>query len=143
MSRVTDGGLRPLLRQHLPMVHWTTVESGAISPGTPDIHGCYNSVDFWIECKVTARWGVTLRPEQVGWLLRRARAGGRGCVLIRRQCVEGPRRERADQLWLVPGARAAEARAGGLRSPEACAELLGEGGPALWPWPALLERLAA
>ena len=31
----SDGGLRPLLRRHLPRVHWTTVESGALAPGTP------------------------------------------------------------------------------------------------------------
>lgn len=136
----TDGGLRPLLRQRLPQVHWTTVESGALAPGTPDCEGCIDGVSFWIECKQTAGWACTLRPEQVGWLLRRSRAGGRCFVLTRRMSASGPRRGPAtDQLWLHPGASATLLRAGGLRQADALG--LWAGGPARWNWDRLLAEL--
>lgn len=133
--RQSDGGLRPMLRQRLPRIHWTTVESGAIAPGTPDVNGCRLGIEFWIECKWTAGWAVTLRPEQVGWLTRRARAGGRVYVLVRRK----PPRGGEDQLWLLPGAEAALLKAEGLRG---SVEPLGlwSGGPARWDW-AELEAL--
>lgn len=136
-----DGGLRPLLRRHLPQVHWTTVESGALAPGTPDLEGCIDGVSFWIENKQTAGWACTLRPEQVGWLLRRSRARGRCFVLTRRRCEEGPRRAAADELWLHPGASATLLRAGGLRQADALGRW--EGGPARWDWNHLLGLLTS
>lgn len=131
----SDGGLRPLLRRHLPRVHWTTVESGALAPGTPDCEGCWRGTAFWIECKATAAWAVRIRPEQVGWHLRRARSGGRSFILTRRSTVRGE-----DELWLHPGADAARLQDAGLRA--AGPLLVSEGGPAGWDWGELLRRLA-
>lgn len=122
--REKDGGLRRLLRENLPTVHWCTVESGAIAPGTPDVNGCRHGSEFWIECKQTDGWAVTLRPEQVGWLMRRARAGGRVFVLVRRASSE---------LWLLPGARADLLKAEGLRGSVAPLGVW-RGGPARWSW---------
>ena len=133
--RQSDGGLRPLLRKHIPRIHWTTVESGNLAPGTPDVNGCADGVEFWIECKWTAGWTVTLRPEQIGWLARRARAGGRVFVLVRRRPLRGPE----DQLWLLPGAEGARLRAEGLRG-SVPALRVWSGGPARWSWQEL-ERL--
>lgn len=122
--REKDGGLRRLLRENIPAVHWCTVESGAIAPGTPDVNGCRHGSEFWIECKQTDGWAVTLRPEQVGWLMRRARAGGRVFVLVRRASSE---------LWLLPGARADLLKAEGLRGSVAPLGVW-RGGPARWSW---------
>lgn len=133
----SDGGLRPLLRRHLPAVHWTTVESGALAPGTPDIEGCWRGAAFWIELKATAAWAVRIRPEQQGWLLRRSRAGGR-CFLLTRRI--SPRGE-FDELWLHPGASAAVLAAGGLRQVDPLH--VSGGGPAGWDWDAVLRLLAS
>lgn len=130
----SDGGLRPLLRRHLPRVHWTTVESGALAPGTPDCEGCWGGTSFWIECKATAAWAVRIRPEQVGWHLRRARAGGRSYFLTRRSTASG-----ADELWLHRGSEAALLSAGGLRQADPL--LVSEGGPVGWDWERLLAQL--
>jgi len=62
-------------------VHWTRVESWA-SPGVPDLNGCLNGHDFWVELKVLAtksdkkfpKW----RPHQIAWQTSRTRVGG--CV---------------------------------------------------------------
>lgn len=134
--RPADGGLRPLLRQHLRQVHWTTVESGALAPGTPDVEGCWQGAAFWVELKATQAWAVRIRPEQQGWLLRRARAGGLCYVLTRRQALNG-----SDELWLHPGATANVLAAGGLRQVDPL--LVTAGGPSGWDWEALLRCLAS
>lgn len=129
-----------MLRRYLPAVHWTTVESGALAPGTPDVEGCHEGVTFWIECKKTAALAVRIRPEQIGWHLRRARAGGRSFLLTRRQFEGGPRRDECDELWLHPGAAAAQLSSGGLSAVDPL--LVTAGGPSRWSWERLLRFLA-
>lgn len=138
----TDGGLRPIFRQRLTSVHWQSVETGMTGRGVPDSNGCAAGVEFWVEFKVTVGWAVTLRPEQVAWLMRRARAGGRVFVAVRRRCAAGPRRGPAsDELWLLDGSAADVLKASGLRCPDAL--VLGHwyGGPSRWDWPSVLCRL--
>ena len=68
-------GTRPL------GVHWTRMESWA-SPGVPDVNGCLNGKDFWVELKILAtksdkkfpKW----RPHQIAWQTSRTSVGG--CV---------------------------------------------------------------
>jgi hypothetical protein len=117
-----DGNLRLLFRQNLPEMHWQSVETGAVGPGVPDSNYCYKGAEGWVEFKVTSGWAVTLRPAQIGWLLRRARAGGRVFVAVRQR----------DTLWLAAGGAAVALREAGLRG----APTLGhwEGGPSQWPW---------
>lgn len=136
--RPSDGDLRPLLRHYLPRVHWTTVESGALAPGTPDIEGCFRGQSFWVENKWAMHWKIKIRPEQIGWHLRRARAGGRSFILTRRTRWE---RGYEDELWLHPGGSAAVLAEGGLK----CADPLhvSGGGPSNWDWDAVLRCLAA
>lgn len=83
-------------------------------------------------------WKTKIRPEQIGWHLRRARAGGRSFILTRRTCWR-PGCE--DELWLHPGGSAAVLAAGGLRQVDPL--LVSEGGPSEWDWEALLRCLAA
>lgn len=81
------------------------------APRGPGLEG----VCGWIEGKQTETTRVELRPEQVGWLLHRARVGGRVTVAVRQRYAAGPRRGPArDALWLLDGAQADAAKAGGL-----------------------------
>lgn len=127
-----DGDLRRLFRERLPHMHWTPIETAATGSGVPDVNCCWRGREFWIEFKFTAGWAVVLRPEQVGWLARRARAGGRAFIAVRRRALAGPRRAAADELWLFAGSQAAALKAGGLGSAEPLA--VWAGGPRSWPW---------
>lgn len=124
MSRV-DGGLRAELRKRLPHFHWTSVETPLTESGVPDCEYCCEGVQAWIECKRARGWEVSLRPEQIGWQLRRHRAGGRALIAVRR--VPG------DELWLLAGHAARELKEYGLPR-----DLNFSRKPALWPHGALL-----
>lgn len=129
-----DGGLRPLFRKHLPGVHWVSIESGLTESGIPDANGCVEGIEFWMEYKVSHGWKVGLRPEQIGFHLRRHRAGGRTFVAIRR----APKRE--DELWLFPGSLIAEIAKRGLREAHP-RYLFGQDGPVNWNWEAVMGFL--
>lgn len=131
---VPDAGLRKILRANLPHFHWQAIESGATGGGIPDANYCCGGCEGWVECKWTPALAVKFRPEQVGWLSRRARAGGRVFVAVRRHCEAGPRRVARDELWLFRGADAALVRDGGL---EGLARPLGVWchGASCWGWP--------
>ena len=125
-----DGGLRKLFRTHVRGVHWVTVETGFTTLGVPDSNGCCDGVEFWLEYKFIKRgWVVGLRPAQVGWLVTRARHGGRTFIAVRRQA------DGADRLYIYDGKHARELKDGGMRN----APSLGEwsGGPIGWDWTAV------
>lgn len=90
----------------------------------------------WIEFKRTRAWNVKMRPEQVAWIHRRYRLGGNVYVGVRRWCEAGPRREAADELWLVPGRYVVELQTHGLDLDwiEAWVWVGGEGS---WDWSAV------
>jgi hypothetical protein len=132
----SDGNLRHIFRERLPKAHWQSIETGAVGPGVPDSNYCLpGGAEGWIEFKQTAGWAVTLRPAQIGWLMRRSRAGGRVFVAVRQA------RPPEDMLWLALGGHAALLRDGGLKK----APVLGvwAGGPANWPWETVQGLLAA
>jgi hypothetical protein len=139
---VIDGSLRKLVRVHLPMVHWQSIETGGTGRGVPDSNGCFRGTEFWVEFKQTTGWQVTVRPEQIAWLHRRARAGGRTFILLRRKCTPGPRRAASDEVYLIRGDYAEEIQRLSLRTAPAGA-VLGHwpGGPTLWPWMKILGML--
>lgn len=123
----SDGDLRRIFRAHLPQAHWQAIETGSVGPGVPDSNYCFpGGFDGWIEFKVTTGWAVTLRPGQIGWLARRARAGGRVFVGVRQL------RAKEDVLWMALGSHASELKDKGLRG----SPVLGRwtGGPSAWPW---------
>jgi hypothetical protein len=128
-----DGGLRKLFRKNLPQVHWTTIETGIVQRGVPDMHGTWKRRSFWIENKRARGWEVSLRPAQIGWLMRNARSGGKAFIAVRK----------GDALWLLYGAHARALARGGLQGlPGAALAGHWRGGPARWPWPKLLRLLA-
>ena len=80
-----ESDLRKLIRQKLPMVHWQAVETGGTGLGVPDLNGCYEGVEFWVELKLVKRGlKLGLSPTQIAWLARRHRVGGRAWVFARR-----------------------------------------------------------
>lgn len=139
-----DDGLRALLHSHLPQVHWQAIEVGLVGRGVPDTNGCHQGAEFWIECKSTDYWSINLEPEQVGWLLRRHRAGGRTFVAVRRRFAARPRSPACDELWLCRGSAARELKDAGLDGAPPGA-VLGRWhrGPKSWDWPSVLDLLVA
>ena len=131
---MADGDLGKLVQRYLPGPHWQRVETGGTGRGIPDINGCLDGVEVWIENKATDGWTAGLRPEQVGWIDRRARAGGRVFVLVRRTTVSGPRRgDAVDDLYLHAGRDVVELAQRGLQQgPRPL--LHSSGGPSRWNW---------
>lgn len=124
----TDGGLRAIERKYLPELNWQAIETGFIAQGVPDMNYCFNGAEGWVENKVAHGWVVsTLKPAQVGWALRRTRAGGRVFFAIRR----APKGD--DELWVVPGKMARELIDFGLRKIPPRYRF-GAGGPGKWGW---------
>jgi len=95
--------------------------------GIPDLHGLYDGVDFWIECKQTKGWAVVIRPTQIAWLLRRVRNDGRCFIAVRRK---------GDELWLIEGSSVKGLATRGLPRGK-----LWMGGPSGWDWPSVLAHL--
>lgn len=145
MSKI-DGGLRPLFRAHLPQFDWTSIESGATGGGIPDSNFCSRGIEGWIEYKQTPGYTVTLQPEQIGWIARRVRHGGRVWVAVRRRAAAGPRRGGpCDELHLFKGKHVKVARSTGLRGAWAAdAVHVWHNGPtAGWDWQAVAALLVA
>lgn len=139
-----DGGLRSLFREHLPQFDWCSLESPGTGNGIPDSNFCRQGVEGFIEYKLTSGWTVPLRPDQVGWICRRVRYGGRVWVATRQMAPAGPRTSPRDALWLIPGALAKEAKLGGLRALAQHPTVhVWQGGPSAWPWPAIARELVA
>ena len=122
-----DGGLRKMFHIKLKHFHWQAIESGLMGSGIPDSNYCGDGAHGWIEFKLTRGWTVGLRPEQIGWLLRRTRAGGITFIAIRQQIRTD------DVLWLFPGRMARELKESGLKAfPDHPGRW--HGGPGRWDW---------
>lgn len=137
---MTDGGLPKLISSHIPQAHFQRIESGGVGRGTPDLNGCLEGQEIWVECKHTPGWVVSSfkeRPQQVGWLERRSRAGGR-CFIAVRQTGKG-----RDSLWLLRP-EAGRLLLDGSRLDAIHPLVLGglwTGGPSRWPWEEVREVL--
>ena len=82
MSPKPESRLWKALRDGVTGVHWVRVESWA-SPGVPDVNGCSDFGEFWIELKVIKNNRIKLSPHQIAWHTLRTRAGGRSYILAR------------------------------------------------------------
>ena len=127
----TDGGLRALFRANLPRFDFQAIEMGERAAGVPDLNYCCDGADGFIELKKADAWRVvSFRPEQVAWITRRVRHGGRVYVAVRRA---------RDELWLFAGR---DAGAVALRSLREIKPLgLWRGGPRRWDWDAVARIL--
>jgi len=87
----SESALNKWLRKKLKGfgIHWQRIENIAGS-GTPDINVCIHGVEHWIESKEMDAFPkrpetgvrVSLRQEQIVWLILRWRADGHGWVLV-------------------------------------------------------------
>ena len=116
-----------LVKKNLPNTHLQRIETGGTGRGIPDLNGCYKGVEFWVELMVViAGIKIWLRPEQIGWLVKRSMHGGRSFVLVRTPDA---------QIYLYPGKDAREVLEEGLRrAPLLCL-------PKPYDWPKLLTVL--
>lgn len=139
-----DGDLWKEVRKGIPHpVHWTRIETGDVSEGVPDVNGCLNGVECWVELKATDAWAVSIRPMQIGWTERRIRSGGRVYMLTRRRHSGGPRKGPAiDELWIHHGRDMRHVLDLGLQRGPPPALQFG-GGPACWDWDAVRRLLFA
>jgi hypothetical protein len=130
MSR--DGGLRGLFAAFIKRAHWCPVETWSTGQGVPDANYCLEGSEGWIEFKLTEANAVALAPEQVGWIERRTRAGGRCFVAVRRKCVAGPRRVARDELQMFRGKDVRVLSTKGLVGAQPIG--IWTGGPKNWDW---------
>lgn len=128
-----DAGLRRIFQQHLPEFHWQAIETWSTGQGVPDANYCHGGKEGWVEFKRAKGWRVHFEPEQIAWLERRARVGGRCFVAIRRSTAP-------QTFWLFPASTARWLNP--LREAPA-ALVLATGSPAQWPWKTIKEALTA
>jgi hypothetical protein len=81
---MADGGLRNTFRTWLPEFHFQAIESALTGGGIPDLNGCYDGAEFWVETKWTQGFVVEVRTKQAVWIKRRVLAGGRAFIAVRR-----------------------------------------------------------
>lgn len=137
---MTDGNLRQLIQKHIPHVHWQAIETGRTGRGIPDLNYCNNGIEGWIECKQTSGWKVQVQAEQVAWIERRIRNGGRVYIAVRRKAPSGPRRgPPVDEFMLFNGSLARELKNGPVK--HFLALVYGHGGPSHWPWAGIEQTL--
>lgn len=101
--------------------------------GIPDSNYCYRGVEGWVEFKQAKHWRVGIWPEQVAWIERRVRSGGRAFVAVRRADKE---------LWLLDSGAARFLKDPGLKGVRD-ELILGRWnhGPSSWDWKAISQIL--
>jgi hypothetical protein len=98
-------GVWDTLRKGCPQVQWMRLEN-LVGTGMPDVNGCLNGVEVWLELKyVASGFKIHFQPTQPPWIFRRALSGGRVYVLARKE----------DVLYLYHGSQIRELVAQGLR----------------------------
>ncbi len=134
-----DGGLRSLFAERIKTAHWQAIETWSTGQGVPDCNVCLAGAETWIEFKTTATNALRISKEQVGWIERRLRAGGRVLVIVRWRCAAGPRRQARDELLIFDGGNVRALMLGGIASTIAIVRW--DGGPRAWDWNAVTEIL--
>lgn len=142
MSR--DGDLRTIWNANLVGWHLQHIETGGTGRGIPDTNYCYECREGWIENKRGEGVKgdiIKIRPEQIGWIERRHRAGGRVFVAVRRQVLTAyspDNWKRIDELWLL-GPEHVRLR---KLDPANC-RMVQKGGPRNWDWSLIQAILTA
>lgn len=68
------------IKKALPNVHFQRIETN-IGLGIPDVNGCYQGTEFWLELKVKKRKQTPLTKYQKAWIVKRGSAGGKVFIL--------------------------------------------------------------
>jgi hypothetical protein len=139
-----DGGLRSLFRERIPEAHWQSIETGGTGRGVPDSNYCIPYHDprsgrggreGWIEYKECSSAKIGLRPEQIAWISRRTRSGGRVMIAVRYRHEGGTRKgDPADELWMLEGGGVIDIAQRGLTKDAVWVLLRTLGGPQGWDW---------
>jgi hypothetical protein len=82
MSVKPESKLWRALRDGITDIHWVRIESWS-SPGVPDVNGCAEFGEFWIELKIIKNKRIVLSPHQIAWHVTRSRHQGRSYILAR------------------------------------------------------------
>ena len=128
-----DGNLRKLFHSNLGGFHFQAIETGMTGRGIPDSNYCYKGKEGWVEFKQTKHWRVGIWPEQVAWIERRTRAGGRAFVAVRRAEKE---------LWILAPGAARLLKDPGLKGvPDKLVLGWWDNGPSSWDWDAVAKIL--
>ncbi len=140
---MSDGDLRKKFQEFLPEFHWQSVETWSTGQGVPDCNYCCTMIEGWIEFKKTEAWRVDVSPEQVAWMERRMRSGGRCFVGVRRKNSGGPKLGKpVDELWLFDGRAIRDLKTKSLRDiPLNFLLTKSKNGPSGWDWSKVRELL--
>jgi hypothetical protein len=153
---MSDGELHTKFKDNLLDVHFQSVETWSTGQGVPDMNFAAKSkvtglgAEGWVENKcIDSGNKFGYEPEQVGWIEKRMRFGGRVFVAVRVLKSAGPRKGAArDELWVftghsfrglcqhgmpIIGSDPREAAALGIYQPL----YVGHGGPSSWDWQAV------
>ena len=68
------------IKKLLPDVHFQRIET-SVGLGVPDVNGCSEGIEFWLELKVSSNKRSVLSKYQKAWIIRRGKAGGRVFIL--------------------------------------------------------------
>ena len=80
----SESNLWRLVRDRLPKIHWQRIETGSTARGVPDLNGCFEGQEFWVELKAIRGNRLGLTPMQISWLTQRTMHGGKCFVLGRK-----------------------------------------------------------
>jgi len=136
---IADAGLRRIVQDNLSKGDgwlWTAVETGGTHAGVPDSFWAHEPTQTsgWVEHKATSGWAVTMRPHQIAWMERHARAGVR-CHILVRAMGSGSAKKKGDSLWVIDGAAARHLAGVGLGDlPDGAVLGYWAGGPSDWDW---------
>lgn len=81
--RMTESKMWSIFRLYLPQsAHAIRIENW-VGAGQPDSNICWKGIEVWVENKVASPTGlIKFRDEQIPWIHRRVRSGGRVFVLV-------------------------------------------------------------
>lgn len=77
-SQVTEKDILAQLKK-IPNSDWQRIESAMTGSGIPDLNGCINGKEFWLELKIGKVPRV--EPQQIAWHTR-AEAKGRNAFIL-------------------------------------------------------------
>ena len=78
-TKKRESKLSRLIQKNCNQIHFTRIESSTIN-GIPDLNGCINGYEFWMELKSDKVKYPKLSKWQISWINKRIEHGGR--VLI-------------------------------------------------------------
>ena len=82
MSKGPEAKLWQDVKKGLKDAHLVRIES-RVGLGIPDVNGCIDGKDFWLELKVIKGNSLRLSKFQKAWIYERLRVGGNVFVLAR------------------------------------------------------------